>query len=89
MEPIIQSDAIENEMDTGGNTTSQARKSYSVDSFFKDRRFSGYPQESIEQTLVDCHICFVLLQLTNRDRSLFFVNALSGAARVYFLRSFS
>ena len=31
-------------------------------------------------------MCAVLLQLTNRDRSLFFINALSGVASAYFLR---
>ena len=66
-EEIVQPKAMKNEDDTSSNIMPQARKSYSVDSFLKDRRLSGYPNESIEQTLMDYHICFLQAQRINRD----------------------
>ena len=73
-------------VDTGYN---QSKKGYAVHSYFKDRQFTGAPEQSIDTLLRDYEICAEQQCLDPSQMSLFFVNALADPARQFFLNNCS
>ena len=63
----------------------QSKKGYAVHSYFKDRQFTGAPEQSVDTLLRDYEICAEQQCLDPTQMSLFFVNALADPARQYFL----
>ena len=63
----------------------QSKKGNAVDSYFKDRRFSGAPEQSVDNLIRDYEICAAQQCLDPAQMSLFFVNALADPARQFFL----
>ena len=63
----------------------QSKKGYAVHSYFKDRQFTGAPEQSIDTLLRDYEICANSSALDPAQMSLFFVNALADPARQFFL----
>ena len=61
------------------------KKGGTVDSYFKDRRFSGAPEQSVDNLIRDYEICTAQQCLEPSQMSLFFVNALADPARQFFL----
>ena len=64
---------------------SHSKKGNAVDSYFKDRRFSGSPEQSVDNLIRDYEICAAQQCLNPSQMSLFFVNALADPARQFFL----
>ena len=62
-----------------------AKKAAGVQAFFKDEKFTGDINESIELTVKSYEVCASQLQLSSLQKATFFVNALGGAAKDYFL----
>ena len=63
----------------------QGKKGFGVESYFRDRKFSGSPEQSIENRIRDFEICAVQQSLDQQQMSLFFINALADPARQIFL----
>ena len=59
----------------------QSKKGYAVHSYFKDRQFTGAPEQSVDVLLRDFEICAEQQCLDTSQMSLFFVNALADPAR--------
>ena len=64
---------------------SQSKKGQAVETYFKDRRFRGATEQSVNNLIRDFEICAAQQCLDERQMSLFFVNALGDPARQYFL----
>ncbi len=63
----------------------QRRRARAVESYFRDSKFSGAPEQSIDNLVRDLEICFVQQCLDPHQMSLFFVNALDNPTRYFFL----
>ena len=63
----------------------QSKKGYAVHSYFKNRQFTGAPEQSVDTLLRDYEICGQQQCLDPSQISLFFVNALADPARQFFL----
>ena len=64
---------------------SQSKKGYVVEAYFRDRKFSGEPEQSINNVIRDFEICAVQQCLDPPQMSLFFINILKDPARQFFL----
>jgi len=64
---------------------SQSKKGQAVESYFRDRRFTGAPEQSVDNLIRDFEICAAQQCLNPLQMSLFFVNALADPARQFFL----
>ena len=71
--PVAQATGPMN-VDTAYN---QSKKGYAVHSYFKDRQFTGAPEQSVDTLLRDYEICAEQQCLDPAQMSLFFVNALA------------
>ncbi len=58
----------------------QSKKGYDVESYFRNRKYSGAPEQSANDLVRDFEICAT---------QLFFVNALADPARGFFLNHYS
>lgn len=67
----------------------QGKKGYAVESYFKDKKFTGAPNEAVNNLIRDLHICAVQQALGPAQMSLFFINALSDPARQFFISNCS
>ena len=63
----------------------QVKKGYAVESYFRDRKFTGAPEQSVDDIIRDYEICAIQQCLDESQMSLFFVNALAEPARQFFL----
>ena len=63
----------------------QSKKASAVEAYFHGRKFKGDTTQSLKNLLRDFDICATQQGLTERQRVLFFVNALDGNARDYYL----
>lgn len=62
----------------------QVKKGYSVESYFRDRKFTGASGQSIDNLIRDYEIFAVQQCLDRHQLSPFFINALADPARQYF-----
>ena len=60
------------------------KKAAAVSAHFRGNRFSGELEESINRTVRDYNICALQLDLSGKQRALFFINAFSGTAKDFF-----
>ena len=67
----------------------QAKKGHAVESYFKDKMFTGAPGQAVENLIRDLHICAVQQSLDSIQMALLFINALSDPARQFFLTNCS
>ncbi len=65
------------------------KKGYAVESYFRDRRFSGAPEQSIDNLIREIEICAVQQSLDPSQMSLSLVNAVADPVRQIFLTSCS
>ena len=63
----------------------QSKRGSALEYYFKDRKFIGAPEQSVDNLIRDFEICSVQQSLDQAQMSLFFVNALADPARQYFL----
>ena len=63
----------------------QSKKGRAVESYFRDRKFTGAPEQSINNLIRDFEVCAVQQCLDKSKMSLFFVNDLVDPARQFFL----
>ena len=63
-----------------------SKNSTAVESRFKEEKFSGAPDQCIDPTLGDFHICANNHSLTNQERSRLVVNFLKGGALEFHLK---
>ena len=63
----------------------QSKKRYVVETHFRDRKFSGSPEQLIDSITRDCEICAIQQCLDQQQMSMFFINALEDPSRQYFL----
>jgi len=63
----------------------QSKKGHAVESYFRDSKFNGSPEQSIENLISDFQICAEQQYLSAPQMSLFFVNTLADPARQFFL----
>lgn len=63
----------------------QSKKGHAVESYFRDSKFNGSPEQSIENLIRDFQICAEQQYLSAPQMSLFFVNTLADPARQFFL----
>ena len=63
----------------------QSKKGHIVEYYFRDCRFSGAPEQSVDILIRDYEICAVQQCLDPTQMSLFFVSALSDPAQQFFL----
>ena len=67
----------------------QSKKGSAVEFYFKGRKFTGAPEQSINNLIRDFEICADQQSLNPAQMSLFFVNALADPARQFFLTNCS
>ena len=63
----------------------QSKKGLAVESYFRNKRFTGAPEQAIDNLIPDYEICAAQQCLDGRQMSLFFVNSLADPAREHFL----
>ena len=71
---------------TEGSPFDQGKKGHAVESYFRDRKFTGAPDQSIDNLIRDYEICAIQQCLDRHQLSLFFINDLADPAPQYFLR---
>ena len=62
------------------------KKAIAVEQYFRNAKYSGDLSQSLQNTLRDCNVCALQLELTPRQKSLFFINVFGGTARDYFFQ---
>ena len=67
----------------------QGKKGYAVETYFKEKKFTGAPSQAVENLIRDFHTCAIQQGLDSSQMSLFFINALSDPARQFFLSNCS
>ncbi len=63
----------------------QSNKWFAIERFFRDRRFSRAPEQSIDNLIRDFEICPMQQSLDPSQMSLFLFNAVADPARHFFL----
>ena len=67
----------------------QGKKGHALESYFRDMKFTGAPEQSVNNLIRDFEICAVQQILDHQQMSLFFVNALADTARQFFPTHYS
>ena len=70
-----------------GSHGDDVRKSSYVHQYFKGRKFTGEIDQSIDMFIRDYKICSRQYQLSNQQRTDYFVNILEGPARTFFFHN--
>ena len=89
-QPLLEYDSGSNPLLHRQNTIAdsayiQSKKEYAVETYFRDLKFTGAPEQSLDNLIRDFEICATQQCFDRTQMSLFFISAVADPAKQLFL----